>query len=206
VRAGLLHAEADGVGRAGPQAGEGVGGHLEADLDVAVLGRHVRVMVILLRRDLEDKVPGQRAGGVPAQGDEGVRHCQREDLDVEQLKKSGKSRQKLAVRIRAGNVSFSSVFRACFNQFLSTLSSTVSFYAPQDSFVTKDNGIEACASSYSLRISTANLARALQRRYYSVQKRGDYCPYAKDVQNYGKCGKISKQDHLLKPLFWRICV
>jgi hypothetical protein len=75
VRAGLLHAEADVVGRAGPQAGEGVGGHLQADLDVAVLGRHVRVMVIFRGRDLEDKVPGQRAGRVPAQGDEGIRHC-----------------------------------------------------------------------------------------------------------------------------------
>ncbi len=90
MRAGLLHAQADGVGGAGPQAGEGVGGHLEADLDVAVLGRrHVRVMVIF-RRDLEDKVPGQGAGRVPAEGDEGVRHCQREDLYVEQLKKAEK--------------------------------------------------------------------------------------------------------------------
>ncbi len=89
MHAGLLHAEADGVGGAGPQAGQRVGGHLEAHLDVAVLGRHVRVMVIF-RRDLEDKVPGQRAGRVPAQGDEGVRHCQRKNLDVEQLKTAEK--------------------------------------------------------------------------------------------------------------------
>jgi hypothetical protein len=141
VRAGLLHAEADGVGCAGPEAGERVGGHLEADLDVAVLGRHVRVMVVF-RRDLEDKVPGQRAGRVPAQGDEGVSHCQRKDLDVEQLKKA----EKVGINT-AGNVSFSSVFRACFNQFLGTLSKTVSFYAPQDSLVTKDYGIEPCTRS-----------------------------------------------------------
>ncbi len=33
-----------------------------------------------------------------------------------------------------------------------------------------------------------------------------YRPLAKDVHNYGKCRKISKQDHLLKPLFGEKCV
>jgi hypothetical protein len=154
VRAGLFHAEADGVGRAGPQAGQRVGGHLEADLDVAVLGRHVRVMVIFRGRDLEDKVPGQRAGRVPAQGDEGVRHCQRKDLDVEQLKKA----EKVGIST-AGNVSFSSVFRTCFNQFLCTLSKTVSFYAPQILLRRRIMGLSPVPVVRVLRISTGNLAR-----------------------------------------------
>ena len=53
----LFHDQLDSVRRAGPEAGDGVGGHLEPHLDVAVL--HGVVLEAVLLEDMEDKVPGQ---------------------------------------------------------------------------------------------------------------------------------------------------